>query len=268
MSEWAGLLGYFYHLECCFQELLDLRFKPIWTLIGRDPPSASFEVWHWCLAVIDAYEASTDQDPSIERIYQQIALKMQLYSPSNEEKTYVLQAIFAVLCWTSATLRPVVGEEAIQLPKGAINSDSEEEASLSQPAPVLVAENCSYTYASTDLRRPTSKIFYSYRPRADRESEQPSRNVGPAIVNTASGYNSGDMLYESSLNYSSLSMIGRVRIKWVDTLTAHLAFDGATRELSVYRYPSLCATKILSSRKVQILERYVHIISRPEEWSL
>lgn len=237
---------------------MDPRFKPIWTLIGRDPPSASFEVWHWCFAVIDAYEASTEQDPSIERTYQQLALKTQSYCASDEEKNYVLQAIFAVLCWTSATLKPVVGAEALQLPKAVINSDYEE-LSLSQPAPILVAENCSYTYASTDLRRPTSKIFHSYRLRAenadDCESEQQSRVVGPEAVNTVPGYNHGNMLYESSLTYNSLCTIGRVRIKWVDTLTAHLAFDRSTRELSVYRYPSFCATKILSSRKVQILER-------------
>ncbi|KAK7416204.1 hypothetical protein QQX98_005402 [Neonectria punicea] len=176
-----------------------------------------------------------------------------------EEKNHVQQAIFAVLCWTSAILTPVVGEEAILLSQSTLDVDAlDEEASLSvaQDA-VLFAKNYSHTYSTTELRRPTGKIFHSYRLRADdtnnREHDR-SDVSSPTITPQAPGYHFEDMLYEPSLNYGSLSVIGHVKIKWVDTLTAHLAFEHATQELPIYRYPSFCATKIMSLHRVKFFE--------------
>lgn len=257
-------------MESHFEELLASRFECIWKLLGRDIPSTSVDVWHWCFAVIDAYETSIDDDPSIERIYQKLVDSGARYLPTTEEKRYILQAMFAVLCWTSATLKPVLGTEAIRSPRAIIDPDaSDEETDISVASTALLAENCLRTFSSTDLRRPTSKMFNSYRvwPHNTANLEPEYSGIrAPDIATQAPSCNLEDVLHEPSLNYGSLSTISRVRIKWVDTLTAHLAFDRATRELSVYRYPSFCVAKILSKHKVKVLERYVHKIKLTRSW--
>lgn len=104
--------------------------------------------------------------------------------------------------------------------------------------------------ASCNLRRPIGNMFYSFRGHAqDTEtSEHHPASSGTQI-------SSGHVLYESSLNYFSLYTIGRVRLQWVDTLTAHLAFDRSTRTLYVFRFPSFCVANILCKHDIQVLKK-------------
>ncbi|KAB5571986.1 hypothetical protein GE09DRAFT_1268365 [Coniochaeta sp. 2T2.1] len=200
----------------------------------------------------------------MEVVYHRIrrTFDTRIFGPLPEEdKMHTLQAVFAVLCWLTSTLKPVIGENGTRHFLSMPSRDgSDEEGETVRESVVLFAENCSHTYASTDLRRPTSEMFYSFQPRpegTDGGDLQSMPLASPAALAQAPGYNSEDVLHESSLNYGSLSEVGRVRIRWVDTLTAHLAFDRATRELSVYRYPSYCVAKILSQHKVEVLESIV-----------
>lgn len=64
-----------------------------------------------------------------------------------------------------------------------------------------------------------------------------------------------DALYMPSLNYFSLLTVGRVRIRLVDTVTAHLAFDRPTRTLSIFRFPTFCVTNVHCSQGLEILQR-------------
>ncbi|PVH79293.1 hypothetical protein DL98DRAFT_589529 [Cadophora sp. DSE1049] len=271
ISEWSGMLSFFRHLELLFEQLLEPCFNPIWSLIDRGIPSSPVQGWHWCFAVIDAYESSSTQDPSIESIYKRICRQESRQNrdrrgeASLEEKGCILQAIFAVLCWTSGTLTPVVGDRATQHLSKAVDPDASDGFDKNIP---LLAENCSRIYSANELRRPTSKMFYSYLLRSDdnsslvlaRSNAQPLENVRtPDSIFE-------DMLHVSSLNYGSLCAIGGVRIKWVDVLTAHLSFDRVKRELSIYQYPSFCATKILSQQKIDVLESITQTIL-PSEYS-
>jgi hypothetical protein len=158
------------------------------------------------------------------------------------EKLQVLRAIFAVLCWTSATLKPLIG--------------TPETVDLDTQAHFLEAENSSQKYSTKDLRRPISKMFYSFQNRAEyvEEFENHPRNEFQG-----GEHSNSDMLYESSLNYFSLYTIGRVKLKWVDTLTAHLAFDRPTRTLSVFRFPSFCATNTLRTNGIKVLKECVNL---------
>ncbi|KAL6401120.1 hypothetical protein AUP68_16844 [Ilyonectria robusta] len=130
---------------------------------------------------------------------------------------------------------------------------ADEEDSVLRESTVLYAENCSRIYSSSNLRRPASLMFRTYRRQALTSVNQ-GDFAFTSLDPQPAGNNFEDMLYEPSLTYESLHMIGRVRIKWVDTLTAHLSFDRATRELSVYCYPSFCVAKILSEENVEILQ--------------
>lgn len=253
---------FLYHVESCFKELLDPRFAHVWKLIGQEQPSDAVCVWSWCLCVVDAFASSKDPDPSIEKIYQNMlgAAKRSM-SPggdlriSSVEKKHTLQAIFAVLCWLSATLEPLIGSNVPKISYSPSHPEApNEEGRLLPESTTLFARHCSRTYSSSNLRRPTSLLFNMFR-------LQPSTTVGLEGGSNetnlqAAGNSFEDMLYEPNLTYSSLRMFGHVRIKWVDTLTAHLSFNYTTRELSVYRYPSFCVAKILSEQPVEILERY------------
>jgi hypothetical protein len=263
---------YLQHLENQFDELRNHRFQCVWKLLGIDSPSDSVDVWRWCFAVIDAYESSTEQDPSIEKIYQQIQRTSQqtvsgrgARSTMEEDKSTVLQAIFAVLCWLSATLKPILElntARQLQLASGSDVSDVEN--TLSAASTILVGENCSQSYSSGDIRRPTSKMFNFYQHRTENMNNRESEH-GNARQTFA--YNFEDILYEPSLNYHSLSTIGGIKIKWVDTVTAHLVLNRATRELSVYRYPSFCIAKIVAKDEIRVIKRYVHKVanSRPKK---
>ncbi|KAL4799259.1 hypothetical protein BDV19DRAFT_295066 [Aspergillus venezuelensis] len=55
------------------------------------------------------------------------------------------------------------------------------------------------------------------------------------------------LLYAARLNFSSLTTLGNIEIKWVDTLSEHLSFNERDRCLSVFRWPSLCAAVITGS---------------------
>lgn len=188
-------------------------------------------------------------------------------NPTEDDKNYTLQAIFAILCWTSATLKPILGKRTVDRPQLTSDQDiSNEEATSCLGSITFLAENCSRVYSSIDSpansRRPTSKMFHSYRLRTgsdDDHEPESSAYLSIGVFSQAPGYYQEDMLYESSLNYASLFSIGCIRIRLVDTLTAHLAFDSTVRELSVYRYPSFCVAKIIAGRKIKILERCVHI---------
>jgi hypothetical protein len=250
-SKWPGILVFCHHLENCFEELLDPRFDIIWRILRRDSPSATVDCWHWCFVVIKTFQALKDDDPSIEKAYQRLIenANQSLHDIKAHEKLQVLRAMFAVICWTSATLKPLLDDEATAATTDAANPG------VVQTSSSLAAENSSQKYSSRDLRRPISKMFYSFRNHAE-DVEESERH--PASGGTQrSGSSSNDVLHESSLNYSSLFRIGRVRLKWVDTLTAHLAFDRSTRTLSVFRFPSYCVTNVLRKHDVKVLKKCV-----------
>lgn len=173
--------------------------------------------------------------------------KISIDEKSND-KQQVLRAMFAVLCWTSATLKPVFDDEAItaaiKTAKGGM---------VEQPS--VAADNSSKIYFSTALQRPLSSIFHRFQSPLEELDDSRSHltNIGTQS-NTGS---SNGVLYQSSLNYYSLFTIGRVRLDWVDTLAAHLAFDPSTSTLSVFRFPSFCAINVLRNSDIEVLKRYV-----------
>lgn len=64
-----------------------------------------------------------------------------------------------------------------------------------------------------------------------------------------------DTIHESSVNIFSLHAIGRGRIKWVEDLTSHLAFDRQSRTLSMFSLPTFCVSSILRTQEVKILQQ-------------
>ena len=50
-----------------------------------------------------------------------------------------------------------------------------------------------------------------------------------------------DALHVSNLNVQTLTRIGGITIRWVDSVSAHLDFDPISLELMIFRLPSFCA---------------------------
>lgn len=248
-SRWPGILVFCHHLESCFEELLEPRFNIIWKILRRDSPSATVDCWHWRFAVINTFQALPD-DASIEKAYQRLIenANKSLHEIKTHERIQVLRAMFAVLCWISATLKPLLDDGVT-----AATPDAANPGVIQNPS--LTAENSFQIYSSRELRRPISKLFYSFRKHNEDVEELKHHLARDSSQNN--GSSSNDVLYESSLNYFSLFTIGRVRLKWVDTLAAHLAFDRSTRTLFVFRFPSFCVTNVLRKHDIKVLQKCV-----------
>lgn len=143
----------------------------------------------------------------------------------------MLRAIFAVLCWTSATLKPIFDDETIAA--AIMNRDGRSAGRRRSVA----AKNYSEIEFSIQLGRPLHIIFKDLRGRTAKADYSESTR-------------SDDVLYQSSLDYFSLLTIGRVKLKWVDTLTSHLAFNRSKRTLYIFRFPSYCAINVLHDGKI------------------
>jgi hypothetical protein len=190
--------------------------------------------------VIRSFQALEHRDVSLEKAYKLILEKSKM-SLDEKDKEHVLRAIFAVLCWSSATIKPILNDQAIATAIKTAGQDVSKNFSVA-------AENCSKIYFSGELRQPLRNIFYKLRASiGSLESEGLQSDGG----------SSNDVLYQSSLNYSSLSTIGRVRLEWVDTLTSHLAFNPSTRTLSIFRFPSYCVINVLFNGDIKVLKECV-----------
>jgi hypothetical protein len=156
---------------------------------------------------------SRDRDVSIERAYRQLLADSKIsLDETSPEKQQVLRAMFAVLCWTSATLKPIFDDETIAT--AIMNRNGRSAGGRLSVA----AKTSSEIEFSIELGQPLHVIFKSLRGRTVKADYSESTR-------------SDDVLYQSSLDYFSLLTIGRVKLKWVDTLTSHLAFDRSKRTL-------------------------------------
>ncbi|KAI0435544.1 hypothetical protein F4803DRAFT_545204 [Xylaria telfairii] len=314
LAQWPGILMYCNHLEQYhFPVLLEPQFDIIWTtILGRERrpylPDTS-QGWHWCLIVIETFQSlhlGGDIDPSIETVYSALiegaqarARGAENYVPdiSPDQKHWALKAIFAALCWISATLTPMhMKQESPQLLSSHVSNNEQTTHARLPPRPglygVLIAQNAYKIYSSKDLRRPVSKLFHAFRNHTSnqrinvsshlggagsngQQSQQPLERTMPEFVDqrvensfpsksaaTTIRQSANDVLYEASLNYFSLNTISRVKLVWVDTTTAHLAFNRSTRTLSLFKYPSLCAVQTLSAESGTEVPVISNIVNR------
>lgn len=257
LSNWPGLFVFCANLESHFRELLNGRFIVILKILNKTCPMTLVDIWHWCSVVFGAFDTlrTNHNDASIERAFQEITRQaaIPVRSISAQEKKTIILAIFAVLCWCSAALCPVLGDDG---PAGA--DANAVPAELRAEGICLTAKNSSRLHSTRDLRRPLSKMFFSFRSRTLAGDDGARGDADGRALPVVRVNPNDDVLYASSLDFFSLYTIGQVRLKWVDTLTAHLAFDRSTRTLSLYRYPSHCAINILRRDDPITLKKLVY----------
>ena len=238
-QDWPGILVIFSRLEIEFKVLLHDDFNLIWQILGREKPTEARECWHWCLAVLQRFQSlETSESVSMENIYQHL-INDRPVRVTPLEKDCTLLAIFAVLCWTSMTLVPDMEREQTMI--------TETNVCLSFRAKGLKIVELSQTSLGSTARRPITKLFGILK-----GSIKDLESVG--AVNTATDTDK-ETIHESSMNFFSLHTIGRVRVKWVEDLASHLAFDWQSRTLSVFCLPTFCVSSILRTQEVKILQQ-------------
>lgn len=284
-------------------QLMEPHFRIIWAILGKPLPMISepAEVWNWCIKVFEVFQKlhrEDDNEPSIESAYDTLVSDSQnIKGKENnmiidpQQKSWVVKAIFAALCWISATITPLGLAPESEESQRILHQDASRKSWPRNARSIsLVAKNTYRTYSSKDLRRPVSKLFYAFRSHGKHISE--SQHGNDVLYSTTKSerqttqYTGRDtsqipaqiqfdgaggewaidtcdnhVLYESNLNYFSLFTIGRVKLKWVDTITAHLAFDRITRTLSVFCFPSFCAVRAMDVQgNIKVVSEYVSVI--------
>ena len=235
LREWPGYSGYCSYLEECFEPLLADAFGSIWTSIGVPRPSKPMECWSWSNAISEAIRSTEERGTTADLLHVVKTSFQHIYAhdpPPMIDTTACLTAAFAVLCWSSMTLKP-------KLP-----------ASLDSSTAGLFA--CQQSYEESlnlkpdEVRRPIVAAFRIFhRSQRGRRWRQAicDRNVGQSSV-----------LHVSTLNFQSLQTIGKIRLSWVSDLSSHLDFEPRTRTLSVFRFPTFCALTTAVESRGTVLE--------------
>ncbi|KAK6507657.1 hypothetical protein TWF481_006082 [Arthrobotrys musiformis] len=241
MTEWPGVLLVCKHLENCFALLISSDYKIIWKILRSPPSTNPVSCWNWCFAVVQAAKQLPDEKASIEEVFKMLttAIDDEPLTITQQEKNQALLAIFAVFCWITVTFQPSLVKYE--------SDDSRSGVGLSYRVEYAPRTEISHLQGG---RRPLAKMFRAFTSRTE---------ANPLQTATATSVNS-DILYASVLNYFTLLTIGKVKIKWVDSLYNHLDFDRHTRILSIFRLPSFCVTKILESQSIGILNGIIDAV--------
>lgn len=229
IAAWCG------YLEDCFQPLLEDDYSNIWPSIGLPKPKTSAECWSWLEAVASSIRQFQGAGVSIEDIWETMiprtAAPSDVRITADSERSTCFIAIFAVLCWGSMTLSPKL-------------------ASSSTAAPSYLAiQHMTTEHHGLKLdfvERPIAAVFRNFQRNKTGIRWRPPINApltGDSVV-----------LYVSSLNFNSLQITGKLRLKWVDNITSHLDFNSRTRTLSIFRYPSFCALTTLGANRGAVFE--------------
>ncbi|OJJ02093.1 hypothetical protein ASPVEDRAFT_655736 [Aspergillus versicolor CBS 583.65] len=247
---YTGVREFCDHLETNYFPRFASFDKEIWKLLRYGYPTDAKAKWWWCLKVVEAcrclQNGTEGSNPTARALAAKFLSKncrndnMELHNVKAPIQIALAKALIHTLCWLSAVISPVM-------------EDDEEEDSLhvssDDPKLILFGISAEYngkkTIITIDLRHTLSEIFHKIHQAA---VPTPKKELG--IDADRSMHETGDVLYESAMNYASLKKYGGIRLRWVDTLSEHLSLDRGKRELSLFRFPSLCALRVLKADRL------------------
>ena len=233
LRAWPGVRGYCQYLERSFEPLLGDEFECIWTVAGVQRPKRLVDCWSWFNAVNNTIRSMEERNTITDVLdeMKRSLVNTQLNSTISIDTNTCLIATFAVLCWSSMTLQPM-----LSVPDSG--------------TPALWARRLSplqqMSLKLDTARRPIVAAFRNFqRNQGDGRWRQPicDNTVGQSSV-----------LHVSTLTFHSLQTIGKIRLNWVDELSSHLDFESRTRTLSVFRFPSFCALTATSESRGVVIE--------------
>lgn len=234
-TRYPGIEAYSRYMEESFKHFLKPEYSILWTTIrdGQPPPTNTHPsaCWAWVVAVLVALK-SKPENATITNVLKHIQDNRIKAEPANVEQepdrrdepnmSYLIIAVFAVLCWTTLTMKPKLDFSGSPKPSLSCHlQDGDWEP------------NRQHVLPSKQASRPISTLFLLFKTAHWR---QPT--ISPIQETT-----DADALYESSLNFHSLQRYGKVTLRWVETLSEHLSFNPAKRQLSLFKFPSVCALR-------------------------
>ncbi|KAI0545210.1 hypothetical protein F4679DRAFT_562061 [Xylaria curta] len=243
VQTWPGSLLFCDYLEESSMTLIKHKYDVIWKMIGTNDPPNLRDCWEWYFTVLSAAKNLVPENTTIDTICFQLACDKNFSITSNgvlqlteTQLDEARRAIFAVLCWTSATLVPILSR-----PSNPVSPES-----LTPALPKTWVQDSNHVLSRSDYKRPAAKVFRGFR----INWADPITGMAGATFDSAFG----DALFETSITYVSLYRIGHVKLKLVDTITDHLHFNRQARTLALFRFPTFCVMSILRTTKLAVME--------------
>lgn len=197
-------------------------------LVGGSPITepAGFEAL--CLSI----EKFTCQNEgcSIDEIVDQLILDQILPKKEFDDSARLRTLVFAVLGWRSMLYKPALNTCSFDQLE-IIHEERDIESGL-------VYDN--YRLPAHLSDRPLSILLKAFG------NLLPARSVAAtgAAAETSKMVASWMALWPQEINAYLLQVLLRVRFRWVDSLALHLDYDKSTRTLSLFAFPSFCASML------------------------
>ncbi|RDW74290.1 uncharacterized protein DSM5745_06952 [Aspergillus mulundensis] len=213
----SGLSMFCDHLqEHCFPQFGSFDTE-VWTALNRPPPSTPAGQWEWCIAVVRASSRlPVSHDLQVKALVAELLHDATIRPGglSVQQEIAIADAATVTLFWLSAAfIFPFNANGRLSLLDSLFPSTADSQMLLEK------------------------SLFEVYEILHWRSSRYNLMSVSAA--------GKDDMLYEPRLGYDSLGRYGGIRLKWVETLSDHLSLDTRNRTLSIFKFPSLCAARVL-----------------------
>ncbi len=215
---------------CCQVE--DGQWKELlYSLVGDEPDlendwySLFTPLWRGISIALQ-----TDDDPTIDSLIAQLVEKKVINTDNNGGAlSHARTMIFAIVGWQTMLYRPELG--------------------TCPPLELAIADELD---GYQGMARITLKQMQSMCERPLYELLMGFGLLLPRFNFHSCGAEEDQDVFEKwktidsqTCNAFLLTSIGRVTIKWVDSLCCHLEFDHASNTLYLFRYPSFCVTNII-----------------------
>lgn len=228
VRSWPGILAYCRCLEVSLQPLSTNDYASVWSAIGVTAPKDADDLWMFAILAVRTLRRLDDRrtDSSIDEVWDEIVPLHPGREGSTDDSREITDAcfiaLFAILCLSTMTLPPYLM------------------AASDETFPSLQLQRGCGGLKIDFAQRPIPKVFENLQ-----KTMKKSRWRHPIC---GSNVGRSTPLHVPSLNFAALAEICKIRIVWVDNISKHLDLDAANRELSMFKFPSFCATVTVSGR--------------------
>ena len=197
-------------------------FQPLWHLLGFTTPLTFEHCLRFLTELAAVFRNNIQDGISVDET---ILLVLGRFDSSqdildNEIRACARQAVFCGVAWLTMIFQP------------SLNACDSCDFSIDMP---LGREGLRSNQSIENTRRPIVSLVREFG------------GFLPSIEGISSGVDLSlfNLLYASNLNFASLRLVGKIRIKWTKTLGCHLMFEPLSRTLLLFSFPTLCALSCL-----------------------
>ncbi|KXX82640.1 hypothetical protein MMYC01_201086 [Madurella mycetomatis] len=232
-----------------YNELIDLDWLPmwlsrqyseippnLWALSVHGEPISDGQAFQVLLGLVAVY-ARENRGFSVDDVIEHLQTTARFDGAGEATIDAKRLLVFAILGWQTMVFQP------------AFNVCSQHELAVHHddgaPDSGLVFD--SYKVPSDLCDRPLFVLLKSFGNLLPARSS----NTCAVAVENSKAAPSWTGMYPTELNAYNLHTLLQVQFRWVDTLALHLDYDTSTRTLSLFRFPSICASQLLKGQQQQ-----------------